>query len=135
MNYQFFKFDLIIIFYEALWKSFITKNGGVLTESLDISSLAKVSDGFTAGHILSAAKEVLTDRRVSQQQSKPLQAFEFIPGLARNDPIYIDEEEAFKKWWSKTPLGIKRAKAAAEDEEGGGGKKGSKGGKGGKKKK
>lgn len=77
----------------------------------------------------------MTDRRVSQQQSKPLQAFEFIPGLARNDPIYIDEEEAFKKWWSKTPLGIKRAKAAAEDEEGGGGKKGSKGGKGGKKKK
>ena len=93
-----------------------------MTNSLDLSSLSKVSDGFTAGHILSAIKEVLTDRRVSQQQVKPLQAFEFIHGLARNDPIYAEEEEAFKKWWSKTPLGIKRAKAAAEDDEEGGGK-------------
>jgi len=119
-----------------MWKSFITKNGGILSPSLDMSSLTKISDGFTPGHILSTVKEVLTDRRISQQQSKALHASEFIPGLARNDPIYKEEEESFKKWWSKTPLGIKRARAAAEDEEGGG-KKGAKGkgGKGGKKKK
>lgn len=80
--------------------------------------------------MLGSVKEVLTDRRVSQQQIKPLQAAEFIAGLARNDPIYIPEEEAFKKWWSKTPLGVKRARAAAEDEDGGKGKKGAKGGKG-----
>lgn len=102
-----------------LWKSFITKNAGILSNSLDISSLAKVSDGYTAGQILSAVKEVLTERRASQQQAKPLQAFEFIPGLARNDPIYKEEEEAYKKWWSKTPLGIKRGKATAEEEDGG----------------
>ena len=100
-----------------LWRSFIIKNGGTVTNSLDLSSLAKVSDGYTAGHIMTSVKEVLTDRRINQQQQKPLQAFEFIPGLARNDPIYKDEEEAFKKWWSKTPLGAKRAKATAEEEE------------------
>ena len=118
-------------FQKVLWRSFIQKNNGILSNALDISSLAKVSDGFTAGHILGAVKEVLTERRIAQQQSKPLQAFEFIPGLARNDPIYLDEEEAFKKWWSKTPLGSKRAKAAAEDEDGGkGGAKGKAKGKG-----
>jgi hypothetical protein len=116
-----------------LWNSFITKNGGILSPTLDLSSLSKVSDGFTPGQILSAVKEVLTDRRISQQAIKPLQAVEFIPALARNDPIYVDEEEAFKKWWAKTPLGVKRARAAAEDEEGGGGK--GKGKKDGKKKK
>jgi IQ and AAA domain-containing protein len=68
--------------------------------------------------MLSCVKEVLTDRRVSQQQMKPLQAIEFIPGLARNDPIYKEEEEAFKKWLSKTPMGRKRAAAAEEQEEG-----------------
>ena len=135
-----FVFFLISKFYysknKVMWKSFITKNGGILSPSLDLSSLTKISDGFTPGHILSSVKEVLTDRRISQQQSKPLHASEFIPGLARNDPIYKEEEESFKKWWSKTPLGIKRARAAAENEEGGG-KKGAKGkgGKGGKKKK
>lgn len=102
-----------------MWKAFIGKHGGVLSNSLDLSSLTKVSDGYTAGQILSAVKEVLTERRVSQQQAKPLQAFEFIPGLARNDPIYKEEEEAYKKWWSKTPLGIKRSKATAEEEDGG----------------
>ncbi len=116
-----------------MWNSFITKNGGILSPTLDLSSLSKVSDGFTPGQILSAVKEVLTDRRISQQAIKPLQAVEFIPALARNDPIYVDEEEAFKKWWAKTPLGVKRARAAAEDEEGGGGK--GKGKKDGKKKK
>ena len=105
-----------------------------MSNSLDVSSLAKVSDGYTAGHIMTAVKEVLTDRRVSQMQLKPLQASEFIPGLARFDPIYREEEEAFQKFWRKTPLGIKRAKAAAGDDDGkgkkgkkGGGKKGKKG--------
>ena len=102
-----------------MWKSFITKHMGILSNSLDISSLAKVSDGYTPGQILSAVKEVLTERRVSQQGNKSLQAFEFIPGLARNDPIYKEEEEAYKKWWAKTPLGLKRGKATAEEEDGG----------------
>jgi IQ and AAA domain-containing protein len=129
------KFLIYVYLILVLWRSFINKNGGILSNSLDISSLSKVSDGYTSGQIMSAVKEVLTDRRVSQQQIKPLQAFEFIPGLARNDPIYKEEEEAFKKWWSKTPLGSKRAKAAAEAEGEGDGGKGGKGGKGDKKKK
>lgn len=98
-----------------------------------MSSLAKVSDGYTPGYILNAVKEVLTERRISQQQNKPLQAYEFIPSLSRNDPIYVEEEEAFKKWWTKTPLGSKRAKAAADEDEGAA--KSGKGGKGGNKKK
>jgi IQ and AAA domain-containing protein len=116
-----------------LWRSFIVNNGGILTDSLDISSLSKVSDGYTPGHLLQAVKEVLTDRRVSQLQIKPLQASEFIPSLSRHDPIYKEEEEAFQKWWRKTPLGVKRAKAAAEAEDGGKGKGKSKGGGKGKK--
>ena len=90
--------------------------------------MSKVSDGYTPGHILSAVKEVLTERRISQQSTKPLQAFEFIPALSRYDPIYKEEEEAFQKWWRKTPLGVKRARAAEEEAEGGKGDK-KKGGK------
>ncbi len=113
-----------------MWKSSIIKNGGILTPAIDLSSLTKVSDGYTPGHILTCVKEVLTERRIGQQAQKPLQAYEFIPPLARMDPIYKEEEEAFQKWWRKTPLGVKRAKAAEEEAEGGG--KGAKGGKGGK---
>ena len=85
---------------------------------------------------------------------KPLSAPEFVPPLAKIDPIYKEEEEAFKvlsikvysqdfcvppeiplfaffrqqTWYTKTPLGKKRLKAAMGDEDGD--KKGKKGGKG-----
>ena len=87
------------------------------------------SDDYTTGLIISAVKEVLTERHISQQAQKPLQAYEFLPALAHYDPIYKEEEEAYQKWLKKTPLGVKRAKAA-EEAEGGGDKKGGKGKKG-----
>lgn len=70
--------------------------GAQLTPVLDLSSLAKVTDDYTQGHILRAVRSVLTSRRLSQMDRKPLSAVEFIPALARQDPVYKEEEEAFK---------------------------------------
>jgi len=117
-----------------LWKTLITRYGGRVTEALDASSLAKITDGYTPGHMVQAIQHILTERRVQQLSKRPLTSVEFVAPLARIDPIYKEEEEAFKTWYAKTPLGKKRAKAAAGDDEGD--KKGKKGGKkGGKKKK
>lgn len=63
---------------------------------LDLSSLAKVTDGYTQGHILQAIQTVLNSHRLNQQTKRPLTAVEFIPPLARQDPVYKEEEEAFK---------------------------------------
>ncbi|XP_019858160.1 PREDICTED: IQ and AAA domain-containing protein 1-like [Amphimedon queenslandica] len=104
-----------------------------------MSSLAKVSDGYTPGHMITAITQVLTERRIQQLRKRPLTTAEFIPFLAKIDPIYREEEEAYKAWFNKTPLGKKRAKAIKEakgEDDGGGGKKGKGKGKGkGKKKK
>ncbi|ELU03195.1 hypothetical protein CAPTEDRAFT_153643 [Capitella teleta] len=121
-----------------LWRKLITRSGGQVTSSLDVSSLAKITDGYTPGQMVQACTSVLSERRINQLAKKPLVAAEFIAPLARLDPVYKEEEESFKTWYSKTPLGKKRAKAAqGDDEEGGGKKGGKKGGKGkkGKKKK
>lgn len=120
-----------------LWRSLIPQSNGIMTELLDISSLAKVTDGYTQKHIMTACQQVLTERRVAQLAKRPLVASEFIPPLARIDPIYKEEEEAFKTWYAKTPLGKKRAKAAegGDEDDGKGKKKGGKKGKKGKKKK
>ena len=80
----------------ALWRTMITRHGGRLTTGLDISSLAKVSDGYTSGMIDSVCTTVLTERRVNQLSKKPLESIEFIAPLARLDPIYKEEEEMFK---------------------------------------
>ena len=82
--------------FAVLWRRLILKNNGVITNSLDISSLAKVTDGYTPGHMVTAVQQVLTDRRIQQLSKKPLQSIEFVAPLARIDPIYKEEEESFK---------------------------------------
>ena len=67
-----------------------------MTSTLDVSSLAKVSDGYTAGMIDSVCTSVLIERRVNQLGKKPLASIEFVAPLARLDPIYKEEEEMFK---------------------------------------
>ena len=49
-----------------LWRCLLLRNGGQISESLDLSSLAKITDGYTPGHINTAITNVLTERRVQQ---------------------------------------------------------------------
>ncbi len=74
----------------------IAKSGGVITDALDISSLAKVSDGYTTGMMDKACREVLTERRMAQLDKIPLTASEFIGPLSHMDPIFREEEDAYK---------------------------------------
>ncbi|XP_031224232.1 dynein regulatory complex protein 11 isoform X1 [Mastomys coucha] len=92
----------------VLWKQIILRNGGELTNALNISCLSKVTDGFTQGQIVQVVKEVLTERRIRQQAHKPLTAIEFITMMTNMNPVYREEEENFKTWYAKTPLGKKR---------------------------
>ncbi|XP_006893580.1 PREDICTED: IQ and AAA domain-containing protein 1 [Elephantulus edwardii] len=101
----------------VLWKEIIQQNGGVVTKSLNISCLAKVTDGFTQGHIVQAVKQVLCDQRLKHQTKKPLVAAEFIRSMAGMEPVYQEEEESFKNWYAKTPLGRKRVLALTGSEE------------------
>ncbi|KAB5567105.1 hypothetical protein PHYPO_G00228940 [Pangasianodon hypophthalmus] len=96
----------------VMWKELIRRNGGVVTNALDLSSLAKISDGYTQGHMVRVVKDILTERRIRQLAKRPLTAAEFVSPLARIDPVFQDEEEALKSWYAKTPLGKKRARAA-----------------------
>ncbi|XP_037706090.1 dynein regulatory complex protein 11 isoform X2 [Choloepus didactylus] len=95
----------------VLWKEIIQRNEGVITDALNVSCLAKVTDGFTQGHIVQVVTSVLTDRRVRQQTHKPLTAVEFTAALTAMEPVYQEEENSFKDWYAKTPLGKKRALA------------------------
>ncbi|NWS56029.1 DRC11 protein, partial [Chunga burmeisteri] len=79
-----------------LWKHIILQNGGVITSSLNISILAKLSSGFTQGHIVQAVQAVLSELRLLQMTRKPLKTDEFLTSLARHEPVYKEEEETFK---------------------------------------
>ena len=80
-----------------LWKHFLLQSGAAqIQDGLDISSLAKVSDGYTPGHLTTVISQVLTDRRMQQLRRRPITAAEFIPFLSKIDPIYKEEEESYK---------------------------------------
>lgn len=70
--------------------------GVQVTQSLDISALAKVSEGYTAGHILKAIQSVLTEQRLLRLAKRPLVASEFLGHLAKLDPVYKEEEESLR---------------------------------------
>ncbi|XP_054686735.1 dynein regulatory complex protein 11 isoform X2 [Grus americana] len=106
----------------VLWKHLILQNGGAITNLLNISCLARVSDGFTQGHIVQAVRAVLSELRLLQMTRKPLRTAEFTTSLARQDPVYREEEETFKAWYAKTPLGKAQIRALAESEKAGKGK-------------
>ncbi|KAM5228682.1 dynein regulatory complex protein 11 [Ctenodactylus gundi] len=95
----------------VLWKEIIQRKGGLITPALNISCLAKVTDGFTQGQIVEVVKGVLTERRIRHQSQKPLTSVEFITAMTSMSPVYKEEEESFKDWYAKTPLGRKRALA------------------------
>ncbi|XP_026201035.1 dynein regulatory complex protein 11 isoform X2 [Anabas testudineus] len=100
-----------------LWKQLIKKWGGEVTKALDLSCLAKISDGYTPGDMVRVIQSVVTKRRILQQANRPLTAAEFVAPLAKIDPVFQEEEEALKSWYAKTPLGKKRIRAATGKEE------------------
>ncbi|XP_076363587.1 dynein regulatory complex protein 11 isoform X2 [Tachypleus tridentatus] len=94
----------------VLWQKLIEKQGGNMNNNFDISSLCKVSEGYSSATIHSIVNQVLTEQRVNQQQIHPLKVSEFTGLLSQFDPIYSEEEDAYKAWLFKTPLGKKHAR-------------------------
>jgi len=99
-------------------------------DGFDISSLAHITEGFSAGAIYSAVKSTLTARRVQSLEKRPLVETEFINTLARQEITYTQDNDMYTKFTCKiTDLDkrkkeIEDAKKAAEG--GGDEKKGAK---------
>ncbi|XP_032876303.1 dynein regulatory complex protein 11-like [Amblyraja radiata] len=100
----------------VIWRKLIEQHGGLVSDALDLSSLAKISDGYTPGHLAQAVRSVLTEQRLLQQAERPLAAHNFIHALSTIEPIYEQEDAAFKTWIARTPLMRKALKARRERE-------------------
>ena len=59
-------FNLKLCLFAVLWKDLIIRYGGRANEQLDLSSLAKITDGYTPGHMVQAIQQILTERRIQQ---------------------------------------------------------------------
>lgn len=99
-----------------------------------ISTLAAVSDGYSAGCIKRTVDRVLTERRVQQLERRPLKVQEFLGPLARTSNSGYCWEREFQRFrlfdhdiTGELALKEARLKEQAEAEVGKGGKGGKKG--------
>ena len=56
----------VCLVHVVIWRSLIVRNGGKITESLDLSLLSKVSDGYTGAQMNTTVQQILTERRIHQ---------------------------------------------------------------------
>lgn len=97
-----------------LWKQTVETKVLVSTD-LDFSSLAKVSDGYTSGAIIQTIQSVLTERRLLHMAKQPLVASEFLGPLAKQEPVYAEEEEVLKvRVWEYMRNGVSSSASYAD---------------------
>ena len=116
-----------------MWKVFIENAGGKIQAGFQLSTLAHISEGYSAGSIKKTCESVLTNFRRTKLDVRPLTLQEFIGPLSLCSQTMQDQWEDLKKFTSQITGDDKRLaalKAAIDPEEGGDNpKKGKKGGK------
>ena len=108
--------------------------------SVDVSSLAHISEGYSAGALARTVRAIVTKRRVMMLKHRPLATADFIDNLSLQEVNYQDDKKAFLAF-TRTITGLddrrKKIEAIvsgeAADAKDGKGKKDAKGAKGKKK--
>lgn len=119
-----------------LWRDFISNElGGMgVPDGFDISTLAHISEGYSAGSIYRSIRQTLTPRRVQSLKKRPLKEGEFINSLARQVVTYQEDNKRYLDFTTVVADLKKRRdekeKAKKEAEGGGDDKKGKGKGKG-----
>lgn len=74
-------------------------------ERVDVSSLAHVSEGYSAGAIARTVRVIVTPRRVAMVRLRPLSNHDFIDNLSFQDASYQDDRSTFMDF-TKTISGL-----------------------------
>ena len=64
-------------------------------DTLDLSSLSHISEGYSAGAIARTVRTIITNRRVMMLKVRPLVDVEFIDNIAAQEVTYQDDKAAF----------------------------------------
>jgi hypothetical protein len=83
-----------------MWNAFVKKKLGTaeIPESLDLCTLARVSEGYTPGTIIKAVETVLTERTLKMRNKRPLKIERFIDVLSRHPRLKKDNEPKFREF-------------------------------------
>mmetsp|Transcript_11624 Transcript_11624/g.18521 ORF Transcript_11624/g.18521 Transcript_11624/m.18521 type:complete len:849 (-) Transcript_11624:78-2624(-) len=101
----------------VLWQRFMEHHGVFVDPAkLNISTLARVSEGYSAGSIKQTVDRVLTARRVQQLKNRPLKVQEFIGPLSRTAYCWPEDYMQFLEF-DHDVTGEKAIEAARKERE------------------
>lgn len=64
-------------------------------DRLDFSSLAHISEGYSAGAIAKTVRTIVTTRKVTMIKTRPLNTVELTDNLALQDVTYQDDKNSY----------------------------------------
>jgi hypothetical protein len=73
--------------------------------SVDVSSLAHISEGYSAGALARTVRAIVTKRRVMMLKNRPLATQDFIDNLSLQEVNYQDDKKAFLEF-TRTITGL-----------------------------
>lgn len=79
-----------------MWKNFIERFKGKLKSDFPISTLAHISNGYSAGSIMKTVEKVLSEHRCRSIDTRPLQLSEFIGPLSQCENTMGDQYEEYQ---------------------------------------
>ena len=86
----------------AMWTTFMRDSlGREPPASIDVSSLAQITEGYTAGGIKAAIASTLTTRRMERIEKNPLTEAEFLRALSRQPRVYREKNTAFQTFMTE----------------------------------
>jgi IQ and AAA domain-containing protein len=92
-------------------------------DKLDLSSLAHISEGYSAGAIARTCRTIISSRRVAMIKSRPLTTIEFIENLALQIVTYQDDKAELMSFLGKV-TGLEDRKAKVDRIKTGAGEEG-----------
>jgi len=108
---------------QLLWTSLLEQAGVERPNPEEIQTLSRISEFYSSGSIVNVVRRTITARRIERLSRKPFSVNELIAPLAKEDMVFIEDDQNMRNWYLKT-LGIASKSGTADSK--GGGKKGGK---------
>ena len=110
---------------QMMWTRSLQKKGVDRPNPDEIQTLSAITKYYSSGSIVNVVNRTLTQRRVERLARKPFSANELIGQLAKEEPVYHEDDKELRDWYLKNVLnmGPPKTEGGGKEKKGGKGKK------------
>jgi hypothetical protein len=84
------------VFFIGIFYEILIEKHNLNINDVELSILASISKGYTAGQILETIEKVIRTKQETKYSNNLYTANDFIPTLGLKSPVFVDEENKIK---------------------------------------